>query len=467
MADGNILERTFISLSQFFGRMSGVSRNNFNSSTYQYLVDKPAWLSLSNPSQYRQAVSENPVLYGCIDILASAAANGKKYLVDLNGEEIPWDTNSPAVKNARRLFLERPNPLQSVKEFNYERAYMFLTFGNNYVYLNNPMDRFDTDIISVRTMMNLPSEFVTVKQTGKIYDQVDLKGIIEKYSLINYSPIKEFDPSRIVHFNDINISEVGNSIVGSSRLEVLKYPITNTQLCFEAMNVILKSRGMQGIIKANNKDATGTQIPLSASAKEDIDRTFRNDYGLRDSQKQYLISYSDIDFIKTIMNANELGIYSEFSNNAMIISNGLGVPPELYKTYITGATFENQIQAVRRLYQDTIIPKVENEDQYWTERLRMRDYGIEIKTDYSHVPALAENQKEKASSLSLNTSSAEKAYNNNIITWNQYLELLDIDPVENGDLLKYERDLNGKDETAEEINAGGDQEASGGQKEEV
>ena len=458
MTVNEITGKFFYSIGDFLTK--GVTRSRLNRFNYQYLVDQPAWLSLSNPSQYRAAVQNNPVLYGCIDILASAAANGKKYLVDSKGKEISWDKKTVAVQNARKLFLERPNPLQSVKEFNYERAYMFYTFGNNYVYLNNPLKTFQTDINSVVAMFNFPSEFVDVKVTGKLYDQVDLSGIIEKYVLTNYNPVREFTPDQVIHFNDINISEVGTSIIGTSRLESLKYAITNTQLAFEAMNVILKSRGMQGIIKANNKDATGTQIPLRPEEKEEIDRTFKSDYGIQDHQKQYLISYSDIDFIKTIMNAQELGIYSEFSNNAMIISNGLKVPPELYKTYIQGATFENQIQAVRRLYQDTVIPQVENEDQYFTERLRLRDYGMELRTDFSHVPALAENQKDKAIALTYNSGTAEKAYNNNIITWNQYLELMDMEPVPEGDVYKSER--NG---IKKETNEGGTETPPGAEEE--
>jgi phage portal protein BeeE len=435
-----MFDNAFYSLSQFFAKRSGISRNSINTFNYQYLVDKPAWLALCNAHDYRQAVASNPVLYGCIDILASAAANGKKFLVDLNGKEVPWNSGKTGVKQARKLFVDRPNPLQSVKEFNYERAYMFFTYGNNYVYLNNPLSSYNTDLLTVQTMYNLPSEYVTVMQTGKIYDQVELKGIIEKYSLINYNPAKEFLPDNIIHFNDVNISDVGNSIIGSSRLEVLKFPITNTQLAFEAMNVILKSRGMQGIIKANNKDATGTQIPMTTSAKKEIDDTFKNEYGLKDDQKQYLISYSDIDYIKTIMNSEELGIYKEFSNNAMIISNGFKVPPELYKTYTSGATFENQVQAVRRLYQDTVIPLIENEDQYYTERLGFRNYGLELKTDFSHIQALQEAFKEKATALSMNSRTAEAAYNNNTITWNEYRELLDMEPVNGGDVYKFERD---------------------------
>jgi len=435
-------EWTFQKLGDIFRRRSDVTRNPVNYFNYQYLVDRPAWLSLRSPHEYRRAVAENPVLNGCISILASAAANGKKYLVDLNGNEVPWSSGKTGVKNARRLFVDRPNPLQSVKEFNMERMFMFFTYGNNYIYLNNPLETFDTDIQTVQTMYNLPSEWVTVKQTGKIYDQVDIKGIIEKYSLINYDPVREYSPDKIIHFNDINLSDVGNSIIGSSRLESLRYPITNTQLAFEAMNVILKSRGMQGIIKANNKDGTGTQIPLGDKAKKEIDDTFKSDYGLRDHQNQFLISYSDIDYIKTIMNSQELGIYDEFANNAMIISNGFGIPTELYKVYMKGATFENQVQAVRRLYQDTVIPLVENEDQYYTERLNFRKYGLELRTDFSHIISLQEAYKEKAIALSLNARSAELAYNNSMITWDEYRTLLELAPVgalNGGNLYKYQR----------------------------
>jgi phage portal protein BeeE len=434
-----MLEKTFYSLSEFFSRRSGYYRTPNVIHYNEYLIDQPAWLVMSNVHDYRRAVAENPVLYGCIDILASAASNGKKYLVDLNGKEVPWTSGKTGVKQARKLFVDRPNPLQSVKEFSYERAYMYFTFGNNYVYLNNPLKTFDTDLITIQTMYNLPSEWMVVKQTGMIYDQVDLKGIIAMYCLTNYNPVKEFTPDKIIHFNDINISNIGNSIVGSSRLETLKMPITNTQLAFEAMNVILKSRGMQGIIKANNKDATGTQIPMNPQAKKEIDEIFKVKYGIQRDQNQFLISYSDIDYIKTIMNSKELGIYEEFSNNAMIISNGLKVPTELYKTYIQGATFENQIQAVRRLYQDNIIPHTENDDLYWTERLGMRNYGLELKTDWSHIAALQEAFKEKAQAMFFTSRASDMAYNANIITWNDYLRAMDLDPVQDGNRYKWER----------------------------
>jgi phage portal protein BeeE len=444
----------------WINRRRGTNINQTNQSFFQYLIDKPAWLSLSSPHHYAEAAAENPIVNGCIFIIAQAAANGVKYLIDEKGNEVPWDKRNVVVQQVRKLLLNRPNPLQSASEFQAERYYQRLTFGNNYVYANNPTAQ-KTNILNVQALYNLPAEHVEVKQTGKLYDQIELSGIIEKYILNNYSPVKTFDVDRIIHFNDINTSGIGHSIVGTSKLKALEKPIYNTQLAFEAMNVILKSRGMQGIIKTNNKDAQGSMIPVNQKVKDDIDEAFKKGYGLGEDQKQFLITYADIEYIKTIMNSAELGIYDEFANNAMIISNGLGVPPELYKTYMKGATFENQVQAERRLYQNTVIPMVANDDQYFSERLGLRELGYELKTDWSGIQSLQEAFKEKAAAFSMNVTAAEKAYNNNIITWNQYLEIIGLEAVSDGNVFKFERDGQSK------INTGANQEIEGQQSEET
>jgi phage portal protein BeeE len=431
----------FRSLSGLISSKLGIRRNQINSSNFQYLIDKPSWLSLSNPTQFRKAVSENPVLSGCISILAQAAANGEKYLVDVNGKIINWSSKKPAVQAARKLFVDRPNPMQSPFEFNYERYYYLPTFGNNYVYMNNPSS-LATDILTVKTMMNLNSEFVEVKQTGKLFDQIELSGIIQEYALTSYEPKKIFSPNNIIHFNEVNTSGIGSSIMGSSRLQSLSLPIENTQLAFEAMNVILKSRGMQGIIKTASKDGQGTSILPNSKVMEEVQSKLKNGYGILDNQRQFLVVNADIEYIKTIMNSEELGIYKEFQNNAMIISNGLGIPPELYKISVQGSTFNNQSQYVKSLYQDRVIPMVVNDDKIFTDRLRLRDYGLELRTSFEHVPALQESFKEEASALNMNVRSAELAYNNNTIKWNKYLEIIGEDSIgAEGDVYKFERDL--------------------------
>ena len=82
---------------------------------------------------------------------------------------------------------------------------------------------------------------------------------------------------------------------------------------------------------------------------------------------------------------------------------------------------------------------IKNEDQYYTERLKMRKYGFELRTSWDHVDCLAEGFKEVATALYMNTRSAELAYNNNNITFNQYLEIIGLESVANGDKYKWER----------------------------
>ena len=69
----------------------------------------------------------------------------------------------------------------------------------------------------------------------------------------------------------------------------------------------------------------------------------------------------------------------------------------------------------------------------------MRDFGLELHTDFSHIPALQDAFKDKANALYYTSRAADLAYNANIITWNDYLRAMDIDPVQDGDRYKYQR----------------------------
>lgn len=407
----------------------------------QWPNGKPSWISLSTPQDFENAVRFNPVVKACINLLSTSAANGRKYLEDIKtGEEIPWTSNRTGVQNAHRLLNEFPNPLQSSEEFEQQKVFYKKTFGNAYIYLNVPTGFGKPDIANVQTMQNLPSQFTEVKQTGKIYDQVDINGIVSEYAVTNLSPIKRFDPLEIIHLNEVNISSESPSIMGISKLEVLKKPITNVQLAFEFMNTLFTSRGMSGILSPNAKDVNGT-VPLTDTEKAEVQDKFKNDYGYLNGQNPFLISPVPLDYIKTAMSSKDIGVYEDFSNNSILISNEFGVPPELVKTYIQGATYENQLQSVKRLYQDTTIPMVEGDDKYWTFRLDCRKYGFRIKTKWDHVPAMQDNFKERAIAINLNGRTAKDSYVENIITWNQYLSLLDLPVVSGGDVYKWERDF--------------------------
>jgi hypothetical protein len=429
--------------------------------TIQYYSEKPTWVTLAGADDYERVATHNPIINTGLNILATAASNGKKVIRDINTNEIiSWNTKDKAVMSAKTLFVERPNPLQSVREFLAQGVYYKKTFGNRYVYLRMPfgMDK-QADITKISAIYNLPSQYVAIKVTGKLFDQVDIENIIDKYELTNAKD-KSYKPSEIIHFNEVNISSDLPTIMGISCFDALQMPITNTQLAFEAMNTMLKSRGMQGIIAPKKYDGMGNSVSLNNEEEKRIKDEFKVEYGVLEGQYPFMLSPIALDYYKTTMSAKDLGIYEEFSNNAIIISNGLKIPAELMKTYIQGATYENQVQSVRRLYQDTTIPEVKDEDSYWSFRLNMSKYGFYLDTVWDHIAALAENFKDRATATSLNGRIAKDAYDSNNITWNQYLAMIQLPKIAGGDIYKYERDKQTGDGNKKTIE-GGDQTTSG------
>ena len=405
--------------------------------TRAWNLSKPEWIGLSNPEDFENAIRFNPIVKACINLIANAAANGVKYLEDVKtGERIEWTDQRAGVQNAKRLFTGFPNPLQSREEFEAQKIFYLKTFGNAFVYLNSP-EGFDVDITTVQTLFNLHSRFMNVKKTGKIYDQTTIEGIVSEYALTNVSPIKKFEPKQIIHLNEVNISSFDADLMGISKLEVLRNPITNIQLAFDFMNSLMVSRGTGGIISPATKDANGTIVPTKEERKK-LNKTFKADYGFLNNQSPFLMSPIPIEFTKTVISSKDLGLFDDFNSNSQMVSNEFGVPNELIKTYTQGATFENQGQSVKRLYQETVIPMVQGHDKSDTEKLNCEKYGFIIKTDWSHIAVLQDNFKDKAVSVATKGKTAEAAYNNRVITLNQYLQMIELPTIKGGDTYKPE-----------------------------
>ncbi len=153
----------------------------------QWNNGKPKWIALTKPEDFENASRFNPVVKSAINLLATSSSNGRKVAVDVTtGEEIPWTDKRPGIAQAYKLLVQRPNPLQSAKEFSFQGMFYLKVFGNRYVYVNMPVG-FDNeiDLLNISTLINLPSQFIDVKVTGKLYEQTKLSGIVSDYALTN------------------------------------------------------------------------------------------------------------------------------------------------------------------------------------------------------------------------------------------------------------------------------------------
>ena len=425
-------------------RYSALRQNEYSNplSSLNFRDNLPTWVALDCPEHYEYAYRFNPVVKAVINLIAASSSNGNKFLKDAKtGERIDWNDKSEIVQKIKKLIIDRPNPLQSAKEFEFQGIAYLKTFGNRYI--NNVMPsgfNKKLDILNVNALWNLPSQYMELRTTGKIYNQTKLENIISDYARTNTSPIELYKPHQIIHLNEVNISTEQPTIIGLSKLEAIKDPISNTQGLFQFMRTLIAHRGMGAIVSPKKQDGTGATIPLNTSEQEEVNKKFKADYGFLNEQNPFLWSPVPLDVIKTVMNSKELGVYEEFSNNSILISNEFNVPPELVKTYIAGATYENQEQSVKRLYQDVTIPQVTDYDAQLNYAYNIQQYGVILYTDWSHIPALAENKKDEATSNSLNSRVAMEEYKENLITWNQYLAKTGQKTVIGGDKYKWELD---------------------------
>ena len=397
---------------------------------YQDLA--PKWIKLKDTKDFEDAYTFNPVVQSIFNIKAKAKANVNWLVRDIDTlEVIPRTENDKAVKKAYAL-IRKPNPLQTSQEFMLHSSVYLDTFGNNMIYANSAFKT--VNLLNVSTLINLPSQAMTVNLTGRWIDQTELSGIIEKYILKGNGDqvIGTYRPDEILLLNDINITSKAPNIIGVSKLMALKEAISNIQMSLEARNVLMRKRGALGIFSSDRKDATGS-YPLLPLEKKEAQEEF-DEYGLMKNQSQYIITRFPLKFQRTAMTVQQLMLFEELSSDTLLVANSFGVPEILVKNYLKGDTYENQDKSERRLYSGAVIPETENYARGLNDLLKMEQYGIEYFPSFAHIAVMQDDEKEK-SEVEKNRSAAYKEkFFGGACTYNEWRLASGDDSVDWGDV---------------------------------
>jgi phage portal protein BeeE len=209
---------------------------------------------------------------------------------------------------------------------------------------------------------------------------------------------------------------------------------------YDSRGVIIDKRGPTGVF-TQEMNPMGN-IPLPDSEQKAFEDKFKR-YGLRKGQVAVIMGNAALKWQKIGFNVQELGLFEEVKESGIAICNGLSFPPFLLG--LSDTTYNNQKEASKGLYQETIIPESESIYEQINNAFHTHDYGIIITKDYSHVAALQEDRLNNAKVRKELSGSAEKEFKNNLVTLNEWRLLLDYDPLTNGfgDMYYYELiDLN-------------------------
>lgn len=364
--------------------------------------------------QYIQDFCDIPELNAVINMKANATSNGVFKVVD-DDREYP---DEPILKT-----LRKPNWFQTQKEFMKQSKIFHAVFGNEYLHLNFPFG-FNAD--RLKAIYTLPSNLVDAQYTDRLpffAFGADEKPNV-KYVLKSEGVDTLLNTEQIIHLNDnrARIKSVTdkNLLKGDSKQMALRPAINNIRKAYESRGVILESRGANGALSPQtSKDGMGANIPLTDPELTKIHDKFKGNYGTMAGQRQLIISPYALQWTQMgTSKPKDLGLYEETAEDFNKILDAHGTPSELFVRAI-GSTYENQVQARKGFYTDTIIP----ESAEWTAALSGKVYPDgkkRIILDYMHMAIFQEDLKSRGDAMTSLISALSKALADQAITIEDY-----------------------------------------------
>jgi HK97 family phage portal protein len=356
-----------------------------------------------------------------------------------------YDSEEPVYYNKEiNKFLTQPNEIDTFPEFLSKIIAYYLVTGNAYIYSLTPglipgsTGRWKwTDNYYV-----LPSDKTTVNYQGKqkLFQGASLNEIIKSYKVTTGTDAIEFSPENVLNIHDLKLAFDGHTVEAESRLNALKYPISNIIAAYEARNAIFVKRGALGMIVSRKTDEAGS-VPLRESEKKNLRESYQKTYGVTGDREAIAISDVPVDFINFGVSIREMEAFRETLEDAKVIAGAYGVPDPL----IPGnnqSTYNNVSTVEKSIYQNTVIPLtnkiIEALNSWLGLNRKWEKGGMYLEADFSKIPCLQEDKKFAADVRRIKSETAIRIYKEGFLTHNQALVEMGLEEIPDGDYYVHE-----------------------------
>lgn len=284
--------------------------------------------------------------------------------------------------------LENPNPLQSGEEWLTEVAVNYWVYGNNLILPVKSSSLLEYPNI----INNLPWEQVTIKTTGKRWNQPKATGIIKEYRLkYDVSNDDVYRADQVIHFRR---SGGKSSIVGKSLLEAYHMEISNIRGAMGYRNVNINNKGALGILANKSSDGSG-RLALSQDDRIKLEKQSQDEtHGQFHGQSKIKVVDGDVNFIHTSLGIKENMLFEEVDADMKALIDGVQLNDNIFskeKSKIQA----NLLEGLKMGYQDGIFPFAGRFCSLLKRGLELpSDEWLEL--DYSHLPCFQEDQKDKS-----------------------------------------------------------------------
>lgn len=327
---------------------------------------------------------EIPELRAIVDKRASMMSSNVPVLYNADGERVDshWILD----------LIAKPNPNQSWEDVIYSLSVNDALYSSAFAYC--PKRSFDIRNLIVP----LPTDKVKIKLSGKKLKQMDQEGLIDGFIFQYAEDTEKIDLQDMVF---LTTTDGVNIVNPSSRIQSLKYPLSNIRAAYHKRNVLLENIGAIGILSARNSDMGGA-IPMDPDEKKAIQRSW-----YRRQKDEVIITESDVQWNPMSYPTKDLMLFEEMTSDKLAIIDAYGLNPYLFSQE-QGATFSNVREGVRMAYTDTIIPETIQMYNTISHQLGLNEEGLILVPDFSHIPVMQPDEKFKAETMNLRADAIKK-----------------------------------------------------------
>lgn len=346
--------------------------------TQQIGVVSPVWVSTTDKFALYYEI---PELHAVINRYAKMIASANPIIVNDKGEI--QKTNG----NTIFKLIDRPSAMQSWGTMMYMVAVNKCVTNNALIYA--PKGSFGA-------LQLLPLAFNNVKivPTGKNLISAELGSFIEKFQIPTsvVDTYKDFYPQDVVYLTEPDGINLFNT---KSKIDTLKYPLSNLKKQYEKRNVLLSNMFSLGILSSDNGDGISS-VPLQpqdiVQMRKDMKQRHDGEIIITDKTLKFnpmTFPTKDLMLFEE-MTADKLAIIDEYGLNQHMFGQGEGGK---------GSTFSNVEMGERQAYNSTIIPDTEIIYDELTKQLGLDREGLYLVPDFSHISVLKDDEKTNAESL--------------------------------------------------------------------
>lgn len=332
-----------------------------------------------------------------IDIPELRAVINKRATMMASNEPKLYDAKGNLVESHWLLdLINTPNATQSWGDVVYSISVQDALYSNVVCY--SPKRSFDIRNLFVP----LPANNITINLSGKKLKQMDKENLIDSFIFTYDDGTKE----RIEWEDAIYLTTADgmNIVKPISRIDSLKFPLSNIMASYKKRNVLLENIGAIGILSAQQNDLGGA-IPMTPEERGKIQRDW-----YKRQKDELIITEANVNWQPMSYPTKDLLLFEELTEDKLALIDAYGLNYNLFSK-VEGATFTNVRDSIRMVYTDTIIPETQQIYNSLLSQFGLEKEGYYLEACFDHLPILQDDHKEKAEVMKIKAETLEKLNN--------------------------------------------------------